>query len=342
MNKLIDLNFWNRKKILITGHTGFKGSWMSAIMNQLNAEIYGLSNIQKKGIYETISNEKIFKREFFTDINNINEDIYQKLVSSEIDYVFHFAAQSLVGVAYSNPKETLMTNIIGTYNILDLFNQMNSTKLISVATTDKVYKNPSQPNKEDAELGSSEFYSLSKVSAEKVIDLFIENQLRKDKYISIVRAGNVIGGGDTGTDRLIPDVVRAIQNKNILKIRNPKSIRPWQHVLDSLYGYILASQHSYKKEQNTVFNLNSKFNNEFTVMHLIREIENVWNAELDLDIESTYKEVEELLIDSSKAKKELNWEATLSIPESINLIHKWETSSNKLEETYKQIQNYFF
>jgi len=342
MNKLIDLEFWNRKKILITGHTGFKGSWMSAIMKQLNAEVYGLSNIQKKGIYEAISNEEIFKEEFFTDINNINEDLHKKLIYIEIDYVFHFAAQSLVGVAYLNPKETLMTNIIGTYNILDLFNQMDSAKLISVATTDKVYKNPSQINKEGAELGSSEFYSLSKVSAEKVIDLFIANQLRKDKFISVVRAGNVIGGGDTGNDRLVPDAVRAIQNKKVLKIRNPQSIRPWQHVLDSLYGYILASQCSNKKEENTVFNLNSEVNNRFTVMHLIKEIENVWNIKLDLDIESTYKEVKELLIDSSKAKRELSWEATLSIPESINLIHKWETSMNKFKETNKQIQDYFF
>ena len=342
MNKLIDLDFWNRKKILITGHTGFKGSWMSVIMKKLNAEIYGLSNIKKKGIYKDISNDEVYKREFFTDINKINEDLYQKLIATEIDYIFHFAAQSLVGVAYLNPKETLMTNIIGTYNILDLFNEMDSAKLISIATTDKVYKNPSQVNKEDAELGSSEFYSLSKVSAEKVINLFIENKLNKDKFISVIRAGNVIGGGDAGNDRLVPDVVRAIQNKKTLKVRNPESIRPWQHVLDSLYGYILASQYTYKKEENTVFNLNSEVNNKFTAIHLIKEIENVWNIELDLDIESTYKEVEELIIDSSKAKKELNWEATLSIPESINLIHKWETSVNKFDETNKQIQDYFF
>ncbi len=342
MNKLVDLDFWKGKKVLITGHTGFKGSWMSAIMKHLNAEIYGLSNIQKKGIYEAISKEEIFQEEFFADINHINEDLHQKLISIEIDYIFHFAAQSLVGVAYSNPKETLMTNIIGTYNILDLFNQMNSAKLISVATTDKVYKNPSQINKEDAELGSSEFYSFSKVSAEKLIELFIESQLRKDKNISVVRAGNVIGGGDTGNDRLVPDALRAIANKEILKIRNPESVRPWQHILDSLYGYILAFQYSYKKEENTVFNLNSEVNNKFTAMKLIREIENVWSIEFDLDIASTYKEVEQLLIDSSKAKKELNWEATLSIPESINLIYKWETTTNKFEETNKQINNYFF
>ena len=243
---------------------------MSTIMKQLNAEVYGLSNIQKKGIYEAISKEKIFKGEFFADINEINEDLHQKLISIEIDYIFHFAAQSLVGVAYSNPKETLMTNIIGTYNVLDLFNQMNSAKLISVATTDKVYKYPSQINKEDADLGSSEFYSLSKVSAEQLIELFIENQLKKGKYISVVRAGNVIGGGDTGNDRLVPDAVQAIENKEKLKIRNPESIRPWQHVLDSLYGYILAFQYSYKKEENTVFNLNSEVNNKFTAMNLIR------------------------------------------------------------------------
>ena len=342
MSKSIDLDFWNRKKVLITGHTGFKGSWMSTIMKQLNAEVYGLSNIKKKGIYEAISKEKIFKGEFFADINDINEDLQQKLISIEIDYIFHFAAQSLVGVAYSNPKETLLTNIIGTYNVLDLFNQMNSAKLISVATTDKVYKNPSQLNKEDAELGSSEFYSLSKVSAEHLINLFIENQLKRGKYISVVRAGNVIGGGDTGNDRLVPDAVRAIENKQKLKIRNPESIRPWQHVLDSLYGYILAFQYSYKNEENTVFNLNSEVNNKFTAMKLIREIENVWSIEFDLDIASTYKEVEQLLIDSSKAKKELNWEASLSIPESINLIYKWETTTNKFEETNKQINNYFF
>ena len=217
---------------------------------------------------------------------------------------------------------------------------MDSAKLISVATTDKVYKNPSQIN-EDAELGSSEFYSLSKVSAEKLIELFIESQLRKDKNISVVRAGNVIGGGDTGNDRLCQTLYDH-RGKEILKIRNPESIRPWQHILDSLYGYILAFQYSYKKEENTVFNLNSEVNNKFTAMKLIREIENVWSIELDLDIASTYKEVEQLLIDSSKAKKELNWEATLSIPESINLIYKWETTTNKFEETKKQINNYFF
>lgn len=340
MNKLINLDFWNNKKVLITGHTGFKGSWLSAIMKQLNAEVYGLSNIPRKGIYEAISKERVFKEEFFSDINNINEALRHKLNSIEIDYIFHFAAQSLVGYAYSNPKETLMTNIIGTYNVLDLFNQMDSAQLISVATTDKVYKNPGEINKEDAELGSSEFYSFSKVSVEKLIELFIENQLKKDKFISVVRAGNVIGGGDASRDRLVPDVLRAIDNKEVLKIRNPESIRPWQHILDSLYGYILAFQYSCKKEENTVFNLNSEVNNRFTAMNIIREIEKVWGVELILDIASTYKEVEQLLIDSGKAKKELNWEANLSISESINLIYQWETSINKFEETQKQISNY--
>lgn len=339
MSELLKKEFWKDKKVLITGHTGFKGAWLSLILKNLEAKVYGLSHEEKDGIYKAIKNEDIFEKELFYDITH---NLENSLLEIKFDHIFHFAAQSLVGVAYKKPKETLMTNIIGTWNILELFNKVNAANTLTIATTDKVYKIPNSENRETAELGGSEYYSLSKSTAEQIIDLFIMNKLQSNKYISVIRSGNVIGGGDMGEGRLIPDILNYIRTGSPISLRKPEAIRPWQHVLDSLHGYILATQYSSELRKNTVFNLNSKTNNKYTVLKIVEELKKFFGSENEVVIGlEKYKEVDRLTINSEKASELLGWEPILGISKSLNLIYEWEMSENKFIETNNQIKLFF-
>lgn len=340
MDNLINKNFWEGKKILITGHTGFKGSWLSLILSNLNAEIYGLSLNQKSQIYKTIKKRNLFRKEIFCDINQINKSFKKELLSTNFDIIFHFAAQSLVGTAYLKPLETINTNVLGTFKVLELFNEIENSKVLSIATSDKVYKKPNILNKETSELGWSEYYSASKYFSENLVKLFQFNNLKNGKYINVIRSGNVIGGGDKSENRLIPDVLKALNSNSHLNLRNPNAIRPWQHVLDSLYGYLLAVQYTFKAKENTIYNLNSKLNNSHNVGQIVDEMLKIWNKNLKVNLVNSYSEVDSLIIDSSKALKELGWEAKLDIKKSLELIYKWEKANNKYLETENQINQY--
>ena len=319
MANLLKDDFWENKKILITGHTGFKGSWLASILRNLNSKLYGLSDEKKIGIYNNQTSLNLFEKEYFSDINSIDNEIIKDLHSLNLDYIFHFAAQSLVGVASREPSKTLITNANGTWGILDLFNSFESTKLLTIATTDKVYKYPENRNTETSELAGSEYYSISKVLAEDLIQSFISYELKPNKYITTIRSGNVIGGGDRGEDRLIPDIINSIKKNSSLKIRNLESTRPWQHILDSLYGYLLATQHALKFKKNDIFNLNSDSNNLFKTRDILKIFENELGVKIDFTISEKYKEVKDLKIDSTKATKLLGWRSLIDINDSIGI-----------------------
>tara|TARA_B100002019_G_scaffold250863_1_gene230958 strand:- start:5959 stop:6999 length:1041 start_codon:yes stop_codon:yes gene_type:complete len=326
-------NLIENKKVLITGHTGFKGSWLAFFLNSLNCEIFGISDIEYNGIYKLTNVKNLFREEVFLDISNISsEEIFKTVNRFEPEIIFHFAAQSLVKKASLNPHQTIDINALGTLKILEVANNCESVEVITIATTDKVYSNPSKNNVETDNLHGSEFYSASKVAAENYITAFCGTMKRDSLNVVTIRSGNVIGGGDRGVDRLFTDIVNFIFDKQKLTIRNPKHIRPWTYILDSLNGYISATQYCIDNKINEVFNLNSITNNNFDVEYILDRFKQLTNIEflIEDDFSFNLKEVETLKINSNKAKDLLNWKPKLHLDEIIELTYNWEL--NHLQE----------
>ena len=320
-------NFWNNKKVLITGHTGFKGSWLTIFLNYLGSEVHGLSREEKPGIYSIANVKELLSSETKADISTYDIDDLNTAISKiSPDIVFHLAAQSLVIKSYEDPKDTVYSNVIGTYNVLDSINKSQNTKSLIIATTDKVYKYPEKENKEDAEIGGSDFYSATKSSAELLINAFINSSKNNSLNVSVVRSGNVIGGGDRSENRLMTDLVMALNNDQNFNLRMPESIRPWQYILDSLHGYLLIGQENFEEEKSEIYNLNSKINNDYNSRKIAELMFTNWGTskEIIFQTDKMYKEVDKLTIDSSKATKNLNWMPKYSVEETVEEIVQWE------------------
>ena len=320
-------NFWNNKKVLITGHTGFKGSWLTIFLNYLGSEVHGLSREEKPGIYSMANVKELLSSETQADISTYDTSVLSTAISKiSPDIVFHMAAQSLVIKSYEDPKDTVYSNVIGTYNILDLINKSDNTKSLIIATTDKVYRYPEKENKEEAELGGSDFYSATKSSAELLISAFKNSSKNDNLNISVVRSGNVIGGGDRSENRLMTDLITALNNDKNFNLRMPESIRPWQYILDSLHGYLLIAQENFEDEKSDIYNLNSKINNDYNSQKIAELMFKNWGTknEITFQTEIKYKEVDKLTIDSSKAIKKLNWMPKYSVEETVEEIVQWE------------------
>jgi CDP-glucose 4,6-dehydratase len=245
VNSKLDRQFWQGKRVLLTGHTGFKGGWLAIWLNQLGAKVTGLSlpSNTEPNLYELAKIDKI-TQSHFCDIRYA-EKTNHIIHNAEPEIIFHLAAQPLVRASYREPVETFASNVMGTAHVLDAMRGLDSVKVAVVVTTDKVYKNleHSYPYRETDALGGHDPYSASKAASEIVIASYRDAYLKGQGIaIASTRAGNVIGGGDWSEDRLIPDAVRAWESNKTLKIRRPDAIRPWQHVLEPLYGYLSLAQ----------------------------------------------------------------------------------------------------
>lgn len=340
---MIDSSFWNGKKVLITGFSGFKGFWLNLILNKLGSEVYGVSkqNLNSQIFLEYSKNQK-YKNNYLTDVADFKK---LKNIIHEVkpDILFHFAAQPLVKTSKTNPETTLETNIVGTFNVLEIVKNSEWDIVSVIATTDKVYEFPSKNNKESDPLGSVELYSATKVSCENIINAYNLNEDSKNKF-SIVRSGNVLGGGDGGEHRLLTDILYAIDNKVNIKIRNPNSIRPWQFILDSLGGYILTAQQHHNISHN-IFNFSNQDLNELSVLELTNTILNKFSSDIKVVVsdEDTFLESEELRIDSSKAKNILNWNALYDLEDITEKLYEWEISKqnfNVIETSHKHVVEY--
>ena len=341
---ILDKKFWENKKVLVTGHTGFKGSWLSCLLKYLNCDVTGLSdNKILSDNYKTLKRSEIYSSEYMLDIYHDIAEI-NKVMNSEFDIVFHLAAQGIVSAASKNPLETIKTNVIGTYNILEAANNTKKTSTAIVSTTDKVYLHTSKDNIETDQLGGKEFYSASKASAEHIISAFVNTRKRESLNIGVVRSGNVLGGGDGAADRIVTDVINSLKNKSDIYLRNPNSIRPWQFIMDSLLGYLLTAQYCSLNNVDDIFNLNSKLNNNRTVEDLTIAIKDKWNSTSSKiqKIQSNFYETEILKINSEKANKTLNWSAKEDLESIASYIVDWEKeilNSNNI--TFEQIDLYF-
>ena len=331
MNNLL-LNF-KGKKVVITGHTGFKGSWLTIWLLHLGAKVIGIS----KDIPTKPSNfllnqlKKKINHQIF-DINNKKK--LQKLINiHKPDFIFHLAAQSLVKKSYSKPSLTFETNSFGTLNLLEVLKDYKAKKICSVViiTSDKSYKNLelNRGYKEDDILGGHDPYSASKACAELIIQSYFNSFLIKKKNlrISVARAGNVIGGGDWSENRLIPDCIRSIDKKRKLLIRFPKSTRPWQHVFEAIYGYMLLAinQKKDKTINGNVFNFGPNNKSSITVIELVSKIKSKWESLKWKIVDVKKKEYESKLLklNSTKVFKIIKWKCYLNANQTIDLVINW-------------------
>lgn len=346
-------NFWSNKKVLVTGHTGFKGSWLSLLLSRLGSEVFGLGLAPKssRGLYPHLKSG-IFAQEYLIDIRderNLENAIHQITP----DVVFHLAAQASVLEGYSKPLETWSCNVSGTINLLTALESIEKPVNIVLVTTDKVYRNTEDSVSliEENELGGSDPYSLSKVAVEHVAMSYrskapVFNRLLR---IATARAGNVIGGGDWLENRLFPDVVRAIEQMKPIRIRNLHAIRPWQHVLDPLHGYLLLAE---KLSSDKVGEFEEPFNfaNPQNIGLTVEQLLKIIGDRIALEIHRvspenpSFVEAQNLILNSAKSINRLNWSPKLDIYKSIDFTLKWYEKSvanqEMLQFTLNQISEY--
>tara|TARA_B100001123_G_scaffold427996_1_gene544288 strand:- start:3382 stop:4470 length:1089 start_codon:yes stop_codon:yes gene_type:complete len=325
--------YFNNKTVLVTGHTGFKGSWLSLWLKILGAKVVGLSiNIPSTpSHFEAIKlKNKINHKKL--DVRNFKL-LKKNLKKYKPDYVFHLAAQSLVKKSYSNPMYTWETNTIGTLNILESLREIKKNCIVVIITSDKSYKNLEikRGYRENDVLGGKDPYSASKASAELAIQSYISSffSSKKNKVlIGVARAGNVIGGGDWSENRLIPDCVKSwSKNKKVL-LRNPNSTRPWQHVLEAVGGYLkLAVKLKINnKLHGEVFNFGPNQNSNYKVISLVRLMKQYWHKvswKVINKNKNSFYESNLLKLNTNKAKQKLKWKSVLTFKETISMATEW-------------------
>ena len=325
-------------KYLITGHTGFKGSWLAAMLKMQGNQVYGVSlNPVKYSHYELANIKKFLNRDIRLDIRN-GKSLIRIFRKIQPDVILHLAAQPLVRESYKNPLYTFETNVIGTMNVLNASSKTDNLKATLVVTSDKVYKNREDktPFIETDPLGGEDPYSSSKAAAD------LATQAWRSSYgtspIAIARAGNVIGGGDFATDRIIPDIVRAIkQNKNLV-LRNPNSLRPWQHVLDCLNGYQKLLDMEIENKIESEWNFGPDNLIQHTVYDLVNSFQKSYGKDLNIKVEpNNKKESAYLALNSNRSRSELKWKEKLSFYESIKWTADWYKNPNPIEATENQI-----
>jgi len=340
--------FWKNKKVLITGHTGFKGSWLVIIMKFFGAKVYGLSLKPEDNSLFKIAKLDKFVDSIFCDLKNFTS-IKKKIEIIKPNYIFHFAAQSLVSVAHQDPRKTLRNNYVITLNILNIFQEVKTIQSIVITTTDKVYKDQiNKKYKENDVLQGSEADSVSKVATEHIIDFYRDKILQENsqRKVFTVRSGNVIGGGDWSKDRIIPDVINAWRKNKGLNVRNPNFNRPWMHVLDTLFGYINLMMQVSIKKNNYIYNFGpKKTTKNFTVLELVRYAKSkLKKFNYILKTTSKFYETKNLFLNSDLAKKNLSyeqkWDTNRSLESTFNWYKKFYSGEDPVKLCKKDIESY--
>ncbi len=358
MDKTEIKNFYRGKKVFVTGHTGFKGGWLTKILLKFEAIVsgYSLAPHTKPNIFNALRLENQINH-YLGDIFDF-EKLKKALEKEKPEIVFHLAAQPIVRDSYDDPLYTYRTNIVGTANLLQVVKEIGGVRSVVVITTDKVYENKEGiwPHRECDVLGGHDPYSASKACAELIVASYAKSFFSLEGYgqkhhtlICSARAGNVIGGGDWAKDRIFSDLVRAVFEKNErLKIRSPSSIRPWQHVLEPLYGYLLLGKALFegKKSCATPFNFAPDDDNLIPVEKLVKNALSIAKrGEYYTEEDSSKHETGILKLDATKAKTILDWSPLLNMEETLVWTLDWYTKfygeENIHELTERQIEDFF-
>lgn len=346
------------KKVFLTGHTGFKGAWMLKTLSILGAEVkgYALTPQTKEDLFFLVEGDTICES-VIADLRD-KKKLEEEIINFQPDFVFHLAAQALVRLSYEIPAETFEVNVIGTANVLDAVRLLEKKCDVILITTDKVYHNNEwiYPYRENDRLGGYDPYSASKACAELVIDSYrnsffnIKSYSTHKKAIAVARAGNVIGGGDWSKDRLIPDIAKAFAIEKAVVIRNPQSVRPWQHVLEPVVGYLLLGSNLTRSplQYSQAYNFGPHLSDALPVEEMLKlAIESWGKGEYIVEkVEGQPHEAGLLKLDISKAISELKWNPKMNANKAVNMTMDWYSAfhlnKNSINEfTTKQIKSFF-
>jgi CDP-glucose 4,6-dehydratase len=340
MNQLEVLkSFYKGTKVFLTGHTGFKGSWMTVLLNELGAEVkgYALAPQDEKDIYNSINKQSF--ESVIGDLRN-RDQLEHEIINFQPDFIFHLAAQPLVRLSYKIPAETFEINVVGTANLLSAVQKLDKKCQVICITTDKVYHNNEwiYPYRETDRLGGYDPYSGSKAACEIVISsyknsFFNPNEFqRHQKSVASVRAGNVIGGGDWSKDRLFPDIVNALFENKEIEVRNPHAVRPWQHVLEPIFGYLLLGSKMVEDPIKfaTSYNFGPSISDNLSVKEILDIAIKSYGSGSYVIIEDKNQphEAGQLRLDISKVLNELNWNPRFTADEAVDITMQWYKNFN--------------
>ena len=363
MEKMVTMDFtilkeqFENKKVFVTGHTGFKGSWLLLILKELGAKVvgYALAPENEADLFNQIDGAQYCEKSIIANILD-DEQLKKEISAFQPDYIFHLAAQALVRKSYKNPIETYMVNTIGTANVLEAMRLLPNVCVGIMVTTDKVYENPERGTafEEADKLGGYDPYSASKATCEIVIDSYRNSFFNAQafnthkKSIASVRAGNVIGGGDFSKDRIIPDIVISIQNKTAISLRNPEASRPWQPVLEPLGAYLLLAAHMHQKPEafNEAFNFGPAIDDVLMVKEVTQLFLSAFGAQqhkIDIDLGQHVHEAKLMMLNSEKARLKINWAPKWKALDAIQQTAWWYANEQIAvrQRCAEQIVNYF-
>jgi len=347
------LGFWKDKRVFLTGHTGFKGGWMSLWLQSAGAEVvgYSLAPPSKPSLFDVaqVADEMVSLE---GDIREF-ADLQAAMLKHQPEIVIHMAAQALVRYSYQHPVETYATNVLGTVHLLEVIRHTPSAKAVVIVTSDKCYDNKEWEwgYRENEPMGGHDPYSNSKGCAEMVVSAFRKSFFNREGNtvaIASARAGNVIGGGDWAADRLIPDIFRSVLERQPIIIRNPDALRPWQHVLEPLNGYLTLAEKLLTNGDDYAdgWNFGSNEHDTHSVMWIVKQMCSLWGGGAEWKIETGQHphEAHYLKLDSSKARTYLDWKSKLDLSEALVLVVDWYkaylNNENMRSFTEAQINNF--
>ncbi len=343
-------SFWKDRKVFITGHTGFKGSWITIWLNMLGSKImgYSLPPNTDPNLFNLSNLDKCIETEY-NDIRNY-DDLYKSINKFKPEIIIHMAAQPLVRLSYEFPLETYTTNVVGTANVLEAARKSKSVRSVLNVTSDKCYENTERESgyAEEERLGGRDPYSNSKACAELVTTSYRLSYMNEVNIgLASARAGNVIGGGDWSSDRLIPDILKAIKNNQTILIRNPGAVRPWQHVLEPIFGYLTLTEKLYMdpKGFSEGWNFGPYDEDAKSVEWIVnRMTKNYKEMKWKIDDNQNPHEANLLRLDISKANKKLDWKPKWNIDKALDQVMKWHDAyvknENMLDICHQQIEDY--
>jgi len=346
-------DFWKNKNVLITGHTGFKGSWLSLWLQSLGANVsgYALSAPTQPSLFETarVADGMCSVEGDIRDLAGLMKQVE----TSQPEIIIHMAAQALVRYSYDSPVETYETNVMGTVNVLEAVRQSDCVRVVLNITSDKCYENKEWiwAYRENEPMGGHDPYSSSKGCAELVTEAYRKSYFSERSNACVVasaRAGNVIGGGDWAMDRLIPDIIRAFTQSSTVVIRSPDAIRPWQHVLEPLSGYLTLVEKLWEHGQEFAggWNFGPGEQGAMPVQWIVSRMIEAWGegASYELDAQSQVHEANHLKLDSSKARSQLGWSPRLDLSQALQWLTQWykvcEQGEDMREYSLSQIRAY--
>lgn len=353
----VDTQFWQGKSVFLTGHTGFKGSWLALWLSSMGAKVtgYALAPDTKPNVFEVLDLRHSLEQSQIADIRDLGT-LQKAVAHAKPDIVIHMAAQPLVRYSYAYPVETYATNVMGTVNLLESLRSVQTVRATVIVTTDKCYENTERQEgyRESEPMGGHDPYSSSKGCAELVTAAYRDSFFSANNYsqhgnaIASARAGNVIGGGDWSQDRLIPDAIKAFEAKQVLNIRNPLATRPWQHVLEPLSGYLVLAQVLYNKGPQSMgaWNFGPHDEDARSVQEVVDLLIANWgsSATWAQDMAEHPHEAHSLKLDITKARVQLGWVPKWNLEVAMKKITEWQSAFQNQQDmrltSLAQIQSY--